>query len=319
MSTQEHAKKSGGVIAAAVAIVIAGATAVGVAIAGTKKDTKKSPPAPSSGAWTRATTINPQDRVRFSLAQKDLATVARAMGVQPDAGGLEAILMSPEIATVFQATDKVLWKPGEGLPTDWPSDDPDPAGEYHGEFIYGGTVPLPVARFPLPALVWVQKTAAPRGQTSNLLDLAHASDVQYRGIPITRIPALSPVQGAIALFVWPQPPYPPVLNVVQDFTTDAVTQDVMRGLDTINAQGSGNQGGISFDLAHAKPYAGFLTIPIHANVTGDTPTTPVGYLAIWTVKSNAPPFNEFLQAVVAPLEGAAAGLAMAAVAKANQG
>lgn len=140
-----------GILAAA-----GGALLVGYA-AGTKAPA--APAKPAQSAWIRAQQLNPGDVVRVAIAPGDLATVARAFGVQPDLAGLQTILASPTVTSVLSYSGTVLvWMPGDAnLPADWPPDDPAVATNIHAQFVYAGSVPMLVTFSPIPFIAWIKK------------------------------------------------------------------------------------------------------------------------------------------------------------------
>jgi len=313
---------------AVVAAVVVGAGLVigGVALASSKKNSKGGTTPAPSGGWTRTKVIHPFDRVRASVTAQDLSTVAQAMGVPVNAAGFEQILKSPEVTAAFQTSSISHWAPGDALPSDWPKDDSSAAKEFHVEFVYGGSIDLDASKLPIPAIVWTKKGTAPAPSTTptaaGYLDLAHASAVLYRGVHITSVPALPPIQGAISLFVWPEAP--PAVQRTQNYTIAQAIDDAQKTLDAVAAQGHDMQ--VSLDLTKIKEYAPgsvpnihtrFVTIPLHTSAPGDTPSSPTAYLALWTVKGASPPFPQYLAAATAPNEPAAAAAAITQIAMAE--
>lgn len=173
----------------ALGVAAVGAAGVGIGLAASKSSTPSPAPSPSPSPappatggggllWVRATTINPNDRVRVSVAASDLQTLAQSLGVAvpaaSDWAGMGAlwqqVLASSQLQSVIEATGGVqAWWPSpptqtntsgmapSALPTDWPTDDPAESSEYHAQFTYGGAAPVTVASLPIPVLAWVAK------------------------------------------------------------------------------------------------------------------------------------------------------------------
>jgi hypothetical protein len=118
-------------------------------------------PAPSPQiAWIRSTRLQPGDHVRVSLAAGAVAQAAAFLGLSGDPTSVWAgILQSSEVQDVLHAQGGQMqaWVPGQPLPADWPTDDPDAAGEYHVEFTYGAGSPVDLSTSPLPLYAWVGK------------------------------------------------------------------------------------------------------------------------------------------------------------------
>lgn len=108
-------------------------------------------------SWTRATTINPGDQVRAAVDASDFQTIAAAAGVPLTGAGWAAFFTAPIVAAALAPSALLTFAPGASLPVDWPADDPAPASEYHAQFVYGGSVALPVGMSPLVgATVWTR-------------------------------------------------------------------------------------------------------------------------------------------------------------------
>ena len=122
------------------------------------------PPPTPTGAWISAPAqINPGTRVRVSVAPGDLGVLAQSIGTTADLNGWKDLLANPVVQSAIQASLVTVWGPDASgamnpgpLPSNWPTDDPSPATEYHAEFVYGGASPLVLSDFPVPVLAWVQ-------------------------------------------------------------------------------------------------------------------------------------------------------------------
>jgi hypothetical protein len=120
-----------------------------------------SPPS-SSATWTPASTIQPGDHVRISVAPSDLATLAAALGLPTvDEQAWQQIMVTPQVQNVIHAPTLSAWGPGPDgtmqpgpLPADWPTSDAAAATEFHADFVYQGTTPLLVSSFPVPVTAW---------------------------------------------------------------------------------------------------------------------------------------------------------------------
>lgn len=170
-----------------IALVLVGAAAVGgVAYVATRPATPPAPPPPTptptpaptpapvpvpiapspSLTWTAATTVNPGDHVRVSMASSDLQTVMTSLGVAgaPSVAAWTQVLGNPTIQAVLAAPTMSIWGPDANgamqptpLPADWPADDTAAASEFHADFVYGGTAALSVSSLPVPLTAWVGK------------------------------------------------------------------------------------------------------------------------------------------------------------------
>jgi len=301
---------------------ILGLVGIGYAVAGTSPATKGG----GASAYKKTTTIHPGDRVRLSVAKKDLDTLAQALGMtQSEQTAWEAVLMSAQFNAVLQpeANNRVAWMPGDKLPDDWPADDPAPRAEYHAEFIYGGTSDVQTSQIPFPALVWtIPKTAppvpAPQAQADSAkkldqwLDFDHTSTIVSRGIAITTIGAKANY-GALALYVFPQSGTRSVA-VHPDWGATEATQGAIGFLASLPPAGEALgdpdvRVEIGANFGHVTQAQGveLVTVPV-----GQAGTTAIlAWLAVYVLQSGG---QSYLVGLTAPTEAQAQVLASSAIA-----
>lgn len=118
--------------------------------------------------WTLADTVNPGDQVRISMTQDSYNVVTQSIGHAALPGqGWASLLSNPIVASVLAPFGGVqTWNPGDALPADWPSDDSGAQEEYHAQFTYGGSSPLPVSKMPIPVKLWTLSPAKLAGGPS---------------------------------------------------------------------------------------------------------------------------------------------------------
>jgi len=112
--------------------------------------------APTPATWTRASTgtvINPGDGVRVSVASGDFAQLASSLNLPLSAAGFQQFLA---LSKTLGATNATAWAPGDALPGDWPGDDPQPASEYHAQFVFNGPAPITVQAWSITPIIWTK-------------------------------------------------------------------------------------------------------------------------------------------------------------------
>lgn len=117
-------------------------------------------PPPVGVAWVTATQLNPGDTVRISLPVAAFDQFAQSIaglgtGIQ---GWTNLLAFVGAKLTGASGATITAWAPGDALPTDWPSDDPDSATEYHAQFAYTGAQSVLVSALPLPVHAWTPRT-----------------------------------------------------------------------------------------------------------------------------------------------------------------
>jgi hypothetical protein len=136
--------------AAKAPVVIAkapGAGAVGIPAA---------PPAPpivlhtNPLTWNRVTTVTRGATVRVSMSVANVTALAASAGARTPGVDWNAIINAIGTQVQFWYPDTLVM----GLPTDWPSDDPDAPNEYHAQFVSNATFVVAQSALLSTAMFW---------------------------------------------------------------------------------------------------------------------------------------------------------------------